>query len=286
MSTSKLHLCKGDPNVLVSEDGRFQCVITGRPLTPFLTKRGWLVQARKFKDGKTVYVNRSCHLLLASTFCACEDKHSFVRFKDGNRENYSVSNLEWVPKPRRPVAKRHPLVLTDEIIEDVYVRHRDWYVKLTTKMGLLYEDAEDVVQNAFLLMMTVRHRYNPEVMGPVTFLKYMWKLAMRTHGEVKVRREKIDVPEAVLYAADAMYDESEHSTERLDPYELAGGSCPGPEEILTENAEFEEIEQQYGEQTANVFLLLNSGFSPSDVAEIMGTTTERIQSEIKRVQGV
>lgn len=81
------------PNYFISEDGQIWSNITNKYMTPVKHKLGYMyvslyVNKKQFK--KTV------HRLVAETFLENLEGKKDIDHLDGNKENNSVSNLEWV----------------------------------------------------------------------------------------------------------------------------------------------------------------------------------------------
>ena len=270
--------CRADPNVTLTPEGEFFLTATGQRLKPFNTKRGALVSVQTRTPAGVHRVNRACHLLLASTFLEPPVQGSRIRFKDKNKLNYHLNNIEWVRPKTRPVSKNNPPVLTNDTIQQVFREHYDFYVRITKKMGLLHEDAEDVVQSTFMLCCMFKHRYDGTKCGPVTFLKMMWRMALRDHRDLKVKRSRLetafsDLPTSTLY--------DEDSTEIDLPETLL---APSVEDILLDEQEYEEILQEHGEKPALMFVLLRSGYTVTDIALATGQVEADIRTTLQKLE--
>ena len=75
----------------VSDDGRVRNAHTGRKIKQFIGKDGY---ARTQIAGKS----RLVHRVIAKAYIPEEPEKPFVNHKDGNKQNNSVDNLEWVTR--------------------------------------------------------------------------------------------------------------------------------------------------------------------------------------------
>ena len=83
------------PNYEVSDCGEVKNTTTGKLLSPYKNKRGYL-KVCLYKDGKKKYL--SVHRLVASAFVTNEDPRTLTQVNhiDENKENNCADNLEWV----------------------------------------------------------------------------------------------------------------------------------------------------------------------------------------------
>jgi hypothetical protein len=80
------------PNYSLREDGVITNITNGNILQGYYNLGYKMYRLRK--DGKTI--GRSLHRLLAIAFIPNPENKAFINHIDGNRGNYSLSNLEWV----------------------------------------------------------------------------------------------------------------------------------------------------------------------------------------------
>ena len=78
----------------ISSWGRVRNAETGRILVPYRNKKGYLKIA--FSVGNTSTKKHRINRLVAIAFIPNPDNLPQVNHKDGNKENNSVTNLEWV----------------------------------------------------------------------------------------------------------------------------------------------------------------------------------------------
>ena len=81
------------PNYLISNQGDVKNKRTGYTKKPSVGKRGYVVFSMN-KEGK-LYL-RTQHIMLARTFIPNPLNKPCVNHKDGNKQNNSIDNLEWV----------------------------------------------------------------------------------------------------------------------------------------------------------------------------------------------
>lgn len=80
------------PNYVIYEDGRVQNIKTGRFLKTRVSTNGYiLVDLCNLGIQKCLQIHR----ILAEAFISNPDNKSQVNHKDGNKQNNSLSNLEW-----------------------------------------------------------------------------------------------------------------------------------------------------------------------------------------------
>lgn len=85
--------CKGwESHLEINESGSVRNIKTGRLYSPRKSDRGFY-EIHLYYGGKHVF--RSVHRLLAETFLPNPKRYKYVHFKDGNKDNITVSNLEW-----------------------------------------------------------------------------------------------------------------------------------------------------------------------------------------------
>ena len=78
---------------LVSKNGDVFSEISGKFLKPFKNKKGYLyidIHMRKYR------IRKSIHSLVAETYIPNLENKETINHKDGNKENNSVGNLEWM----------------------------------------------------------------------------------------------------------------------------------------------------------------------------------------------
>lgn len=78
-------------NYEVSDDGRVRNISTRREIKQFVGKDGYM---RTQIAGKT----RLVHRVIADAYIPKEPGRDFVNHRDGNKQNNSISNLEWCTK--------------------------------------------------------------------------------------------------------------------------------------------------------------------------------------------
>lgn len=76
----------------ISSWGRVRNAETGRILKPFKNKKGYL-KVSFYQKGK--WVKKRVNRLVAIAFLDNPDNLPQVNHKDGNKENNSITNLEW-----------------------------------------------------------------------------------------------------------------------------------------------------------------------------------------------
>ena len=81
------------PNYLISNQGDVKNKRTEYIKKPGVEKRGYVVFSME-KEGK-LYL-RTQHIMLARTFIPNPLNKPYVNHKDGNKQNNSIDNLEWV----------------------------------------------------------------------------------------------------------------------------------------------------------------------------------------------
>ena len=81
------------PSYLISNQGDVKNKRTGYIKKPGVGKRGYVVFSME-KEGK-LYL-RTQHIMLARTFIPNPLDKPYVNHKDGNKQNNSMDNLEWV----------------------------------------------------------------------------------------------------------------------------------------------------------------------------------------------
>ena len=78
---------------LISSWGRIRNAETGNILKPYVNKKGYLKASLSW-NGKSV--KKRVNRLVAMAFIENPNGYPQVNHKDGNKENNSVTNLEWV----------------------------------------------------------------------------------------------------------------------------------------------------------------------------------------------
>ena len=81
------------PGYLISNQGDVKNKKTGYIKKPSVGKRGYVVFSMK-NEGK--FYLRTQHIMLARTFIPNPLNKPYVNHKDGNKQNNSIDNLEWV----------------------------------------------------------------------------------------------------------------------------------------------------------------------------------------------
>ena len=83
----------------ISNLGRIRGMNEGE-IVPVIQENG-LSKVVLRKNGQTT--NTFVHFLLATTFIPNPQKHRYIRWKDGNKQNLSLDNLEWfTPDNQKP----------------------------------------------------------------------------------------------------------------------------------------------------------------------------------------
>ena len=80
----------------ITEDGQVWSKLSKKFLSLHKTDRGYLTFATKIGGRNGVSKCFKVHRLLAEAYIPNPENKSYVNHKDGNKENNSVSNLEWV----------------------------------------------------------------------------------------------------------------------------------------------------------------------------------------------
>lgn len=92
------------PNYQITKEGRVRNRLTGKERKINSSKRGYSVVSLR-KDGK--FYLRTIHRLLAEMFIPNPDGKPEINHIDGNKTNYSLSNLEWVTKRENLIHARN-----------------------------------------------------------------------------------------------------------------------------------------------------------------------------------
>lgn len=263
-----------DSDVLVHPDGLFYSKSRQEHLKPMKTGRGWLVDVQS-DEGKRV--NRACHIVVAMTFLGEKPVRARAVFKDGDSNNFKLSNLDWsIPASREP-RPEDPDVLTLEYIGEMYKTWRDYLLKQTARYGLSPEDAEDVVQDAFTLLITFKHTYNKHVVAPATCLRRFWVASMRTNENVKTKRSNIDLQLP-------RWDTDLSETEKYEALcEDVGFYAPSAEEVFMLEAETLDIQEAVGIPESVMFEMLNHGHTVDDIAQMFNMPRAKALVKLKSI---
>lgn len=103
----------------------------GKYLNPGKTKNGFSLVVLTNEEGekKTAYIHR----LVAETFCIKPNDCNWVKHKDGNRENNTPENLEWVKNlNQKNAAKPILCVETDTVYPSLSAASADTGVGITS----------------------------------------------------------------------------------------------------------------------------------------------------------
>ena len=79
----------------VSTDGHLKRISTGHILAENVSKTGYVYAKVDTRNGRK---SKRIHRIVALTYIPNPHKKAEVNHKDGNRQNNSVSNLEWVTR--------------------------------------------------------------------------------------------------------------------------------------------------------------------------------------------
>lgn len=263
-----------DSDVLVHPDGLFYSKSRQEMLRPMKTGRGYLIDVVS-DEGKRV--NRACHIVVAMTFLGDKPPRARAVFRDGDNANFNVNNLEWsVPASREPKPE-DPDVLTTEYIGQMYSTWREYLIKNTTRYGLSIEDAEDVVHDAFVLMLTFKHTYNKHVLAPATFVKRFWIAAMRTNEQVKTKRSNIDLQLPRWDADLSVTEQYESLAEETEFF------SPSPEELFMLESETLDIQESVGVPESVMFEMLNEGHTIDDIAQMFNMPRAKAVVKLKSI---
>lgn len=92
MKEEKFYPLKGyEDNFEISKGGTVRNVKTGNTLKPRIKKGYYMIRLNFDNKRKTINLSR----LLAQTFIENTDNYKYVCFKDGDKLNYNLDNLEW-----------------------------------------------------------------------------------------------------------------------------------------------------------------------------------------------
>lgn len=89
----KWKIIKDNPNYSVSDTGLIKRNSTNKQLKPWISSRGYLYVSLS-RNGKVKKF--SIHRLVANAFLPKNSKNMEVNHLDENKQNNSVSNLEWI----------------------------------------------------------------------------------------------------------------------------------------------------------------------------------------------
>ena len=70
-------------------------ILKGRVLKPYLRNDGFMT-VLLYKDGG--FKRKTVHVLVANAFLKNPMEHEFVEFKDGDKTNTELTNLQWVSR--------------------------------------------------------------------------------------------------------------------------------------------------------------------------------------------
>lgn len=116
------------PNYEISKNGFVRNKTTGHIKKPSIGKRGY-PSISIYKNGNAY--QRTIHILLGRAFINNPENKPQINHIDGNKENYSLSNLEWnTPKENTDHARRTGLHKSDG---DKAVIQKDLNGKITNR---------------------------------------------------------------------------------------------------------------------------------------------------------
>lgn len=95
-------------------------IAVGQILKPYKTKKGYL-KITLYKNSKQVYKKCRVHRLVAEAFIDNPNCLPEVNHKDGNKENNSITNLEWCTGEEN---RKHAQMMQEK--SRLGVRNGDW----------------------------------------------------------------------------------------------------------------------------------------------------------------
>lgn len=121
MALEKFKKIKGFERYSVSTWGRVYDNKRGRFLVPEVHDKGYLRVDLRDKNGKRIHMK--VHRLVAKAFIENPNNYPQVNHIDGNKENNSITNLEWVTdeqnkEKQRQLHRFKKVIKTETIIEE------------------------------------------------------------------------------------------------------------------------------------------------------------------------